>query len=82
MTYPMGMPVEKSYPSSIPDYSPHQWMSHDIGGPGFEVRPQSAMPDEAAANAAVAASGGNRDGGGVLDVANMSYPGTHRMGER
>ena len=82
MTYPMGMPRERDYPSGIPDYSPHQWQSHDVAGPAFEVRPESATADVAAAEAAVAASGGNRDGGGVLDVPNMSYPGTHRMGER
>ena len=82
MSYPMGMPKEPNYPGTIPDYSPHQWMSHDIAGPSFTVRPESATPDNAEADAAVAASGSNRDGHGVLDVSNMSYPGVHKMGER
>lgn len=81
MSYPMGMPVEKTYPGSIPDNSPHQWMSGDYAGPMFEVRPESATLDEGAANAAVSASRGNRDGHGVIDVPNMSYPGTHRAGD-
>lgn len=81
MTYPMGMPVEKGYPGSIPEYSPHQWMSHDTAGPAFAVRPETASLDEAEANAAVAAAGSNRDGSHVLNVPNMSYPGTHRAGD-
>jgi len=69
-----------SYPSNIPDYSPHQWMSHDVAGPANTVRPESAMPDVAEINAAVAEAGSNRDGHGVLDVPNMSNPGTHMAG--
>lgn len=81
MTYPMGMPVEKSYPNDIPDYSPHQWMSHDVAGPRFKNAGETAMLDLGEANAAVAQAGSNRDGHRVLDVANMSYPGTHRAGD-
>lgn len=81
MSYPMHMPIEDGYPGSIPDYSPHQWMSHDVGGSGFTVSPATAVPDVAAANAAVAASGSNRDGHGVIDVPNMSYPGEHELGD-
>ena len=81
MTYPMGMPKESDYPGSIPDYSPHQWQSHDVAGPGFTVRPETAVPDIAAAEAAVAAAGSNRSGHGVIDVANMSYPGEHELGD-
>lgn len=60
--------------------TPHQWMSGDYMGPGNSVRPETATPDEAEAQAAVAASRGNRDGSGVLDTPNMSNPGTHMAG--
>lgn len=60
--------------------SPHQWMSGDYLGPANSVHPATATPDEGEANSAVASSTGNRDGSGVLDVANMSNPGTHSAG--
>jgi hypothetical protein len=77
----MGMPKEEPYPSSIPDYSPHQWMSHDVAGPAFKPVSETAVLDLGEANAAVAQAGSNRDGHRVLDVSNMSYPGTHRAGD-
>lgn len=67
---------------TYPEGSPHQWMSGDYMGPANEVRPETATPDVGEANAAVAASGSNRDGHGVLDVSNLSYPGEHQAGTR
>ena len=61
--------------------SPHQWMSEDYMGPRNSVAPESAKPDMGEANSAVAASRGNRDGHGVLDVPNMSNPGEHMRGD-
>jgi hypothetical protein len=81
MTYPMGMPRERSNADSIPDYSPHQWMSGDYLGAEFSPRPETATPANAEAQSAVSQSYGNRDGHGVIDVPNMSYPGTHRLGD-
>ena len=60
--------------------TPHQWMSGDYMGPANSVRPETATPDLAEAEAAVAASRGNRDGSGVLDTPNLSNPGTHMAG--
>ena len=60
--------------------SPHQWMSGDYMGPRTSVASETAKPDNAEAEAAVAASRSNRDGSGVLDAANMSNPGTHSAG--
>lgn len=60
--------------------TPHQWMSGDYMGPMNSVAEESAKPDTGEANSAVAASSGNRDGHGVLDVPNMSNPGTHMAG--
>ena len=65
---------------TYPNGSPHEWMSGDYMGPANSVRPETATPDLGEATAAVAASNGNRDGHGVLDVANMTSPGTHMAG--
>lgn len=59
---------------------PTAWQEGDYMGPRNEVRPATATPDVGEANAAVSASTGNRDGSGVLDVPNMSNPGTHMAG--
>ena len=59
---------------------PTAWQEGDYLGPRNDVHPATAVPDMGEANAAVAASGGNRDGHGVLDVPNMSNPGTHSAG--
>lgn len=65
---------------NYPDGSPHMWMSGDYMGPMNSPRPETGTPDVGEANAAVAAAAGNRDGHGVLDVANLSNPGTHMAG--
>jgi hypothetical protein len=55
-------------------------MSSDYMGERNSVRDETAVLDVGEANSAVAASGGNRDGHGVLDVPNLSNPGTHTAG--
>lgn len=60
--------------------TPHQWMSGDYMGPANSVQPETAKPDNAEAESAMAAADSNRGGHGVLDVPNMSNAGTHMAG--
>lgn len=72
-----------------PRYSPHQMQSGTAiyGDPNMEdpvnLGDARAVPDLAEANAAVAAAGdsGENEYTAVQSVPNMSYPGTHRLGD-